>query len=166
MAESAGVLVGAARPGSPSGCALTIRFIEPWRYSMTSRERCRATGMKPIVWRRAPNAWGCEVAYSMNSMPSMPSGLLGSGLCSRTVIAVLSRSGDEQGAEIVARGAEVRQEARFHLPDGRVGGVHADVDRGHHGAGRAAHRNGDRSEEHTSELQSLRHLVCRLLLEK
>src|SRR5438045_6711633 len=30
---------------------------------------------------------------------------------------------------------------------------------------RAALR-GDRSEEHTSELQSLRHLVCRLLLEK
>src|SRR5947199_2363128 len=28
----------------------------------------------------------------------------------------------------------------------------------------AIHR--DRSEEHTSELQSLRHLVCRLLLEK
>src|SRR5205814_10563343 len=27
-------------------------------------------------------------------------------------------------------------------------------------------RVGDRSEEHTSELQSLRHLVCRLLLEK
>src|SRR5258705_5067278 len=26
--------------------------------------------------------------------------------------------------------------------------------------------NDDRSEEHTSELQSLRHLVCRLLLEK
>src|SRR5262245_65061541 len=27
-------------------------------------------------------------------------------------------------------------------------------------------RTGSRSEEHTSELQSLRHLVCRLLLEK
>src|ERR1035438_8534680 len=27
-------------------------------------------------------------------------------------------------------------------------------------------REGGRSEEHTSELQSLRHLVCRLLLEK
>src|SRR5262245_63716100 len=27
-------------------------------------------------------------------------------------------------------------------------------------------RRHDRSEEHTSELQSLRHLVCRLLLEK
>src|SRR5436853_4964752 len=26
--------------------------------------------------------------------------------------------------------------------------------------------NGSRTEEHTSELQSLRHLVCRLLLEK
>src|SRR5262245_64640080 len=32
------------------------------------------------------------------------------------------------------------------------------------GAGREA--DGERSEEHTSELQSLRHLVCRLLLEK
>src|SRR5471030_2388331 len=29
-----------------------------------------------------------------------------------------------------------------------------------------ANANGGRSEEHTSELQSLRHLVCRLLLEK
>src|ERR1039458_7734434 len=31
---------------------------------------------------------------------------------------------------------------------------------------RHAHRQPARSEEHTSELQSLRHLVCRLLLEK
>src|SRR5437899_8539666 len=31
---------------------------------------------------------------------------------------------------------------------------------------RGASRLGRRSEEHTSELQSLRHLVCRLLLEK
>src|ERR1035438_5660246 len=30
----------------------------------------------------------------------------------------------------------------------------------------ASHRAIPRSEEHTSELQSLRHLVCRLLLEK
>src|SRR2546422_4676173 len=30
----------------------------------------------------------------------------------------------------------------------------------------AAQRRGDRSEEHTSELQSRLHLVCRLLLEK
>src|SRR5262245_63953243 len=33
-------------------------------------------------------------------------------------------------------------------------------------AGGAASSIPDRSEEHTSELQSLRHLVCRLLLEK
>src|SRR5262245_62767112 len=32
--------------------------------------------------------------------------------------------------------------------------------------GRALNGHGMRSEEHTSELQSLRHLVCRLLLEK
>src|SRR5438045_9509016 len=48
------------------------------------------------------------------------------------------------------------------------------VDRGHHHRARARHphdvhhhvRPRGRSEEHTSELQSLRHLVCRLLLEK
>src|SRR5690349_23974147 len=34
------------------------------------------------------------------------------------------------------------------------------------GHGRAAHRGFARSEEHTSELQSRRDLVCRLLLEK
>src|SRR5205814_9148997 len=34
------------------------------------------------------------------------------------------------------------------------------------GARRGRPRSGPRSEEHTSELQSLRHLVCRLLLEK
>src|SRR5690554_7815105 len=33
-------------------------------------------------------------------------------------------------------------------------------------AGKYADRNGGRSEEHTSELQSRPHLVCRLLLEK
>src|SRR5437899_10240945 len=35
---------------------------------------------------------------------------------------------------------------------------------GHHGSDST--HSGWRSEEHTSELQSLRHLVCRLLLEK
>src|SRR5437899_6918292 len=36
----------------------------------------------------------------------------------------------------------------------------------HAGAGHRRQHDADRSEEHTSELQSLRHLVCRLLLEK
>src|SRR5258705_5381013 len=34
------------------------------------------------------------------------------------------------------------------------------------GGTKATHSGRARSEEHTSELQSLRHLVCRLLLEK
>src|SRR5438045_6951530 len=34
------------------------------------------------------------------------------------------------------------------------------------GRGQRAQQPAGRSEEHTSELQSLRHLVCRLLLEK
>src|SRR2546425_2199539 len=42
------------------------------------------------------------------------------------------------------------------------GGARAD---GRHGAGRGR-RRAHRSEEHTSELQSLAYLVCRLLLEK
>src|SRR5258705_5863332 len=37
--------------------------------------------------------------------------------------------------------------------------------RQHHSRHEIRHQ-GSRSEEHTSELQSLRHLVCRLLLEK
>src|SRR5258705_4941730 len=39
-------------------------------------------------------------------------------------------------------------------------------DKDTHGLTSAFRRGYDRSEEHTSELQSLRHLVCRLLLEK
>src|SRR2546422_675846 len=35
-----------------------------------------------------------------------------------------------------------------------------------HGLSRAGRRHPERSEEHTSELQSRLHLVCRLLLEK
>src|SRR5258705_9770549 len=59
-----------------------------------------------------------------------------------------------------------RQSAPVHLRDGREIGDHLAV-----AAGAAAEQrlHGDlraRSEEHTSELQSLRHLVCRLLLEK
>src|SRR5262245_64106100 len=40
------------------------------------------------------------------------------------------------------------------------------TDRGERVGGMVSHPPRARSEEHTSELQSLRHLVCRLLLEK
>src|SRR2546425_6035310 len=65
---------------------------------------------------------------------------------------------------------------RSYQPHGRDGGVRPVRDRrravrdtaGPRAAPgiRAAHAHGARSEEHTSELQSLAYLVCRLLLEK
>src|SRR5205814_9603160 len=50
---------------------------------------------------------------------------------------------------------------RAHRARARAGGRAARL----HGPGERD-RGRNRSEEHTSELQSLRHLVCRLLLEK
>src|SRR5262245_64559079 len=49
---------------------------------------------------------------------------------------------------------------------GRRRGPPAAPHRAARAAGGQARALGDRSEKHTSELQSLRHLVCRLLLEK
>src|SRR5258705_5400684 len=62
-------------------------------------------------------------------------------------------------AEPVARRA-TSAPGRCRDPDLAAGGPAA---RGRH---RARWSGSMRSEEHTSELQSLRHLVCRLLLEK
>src|SRR2546422_7481794 len=45
-------------------------------------------------------------------------------------------------------------------------GVEGDGNIGTHGRASAAGGEANRSEEHTSELQSRLHLVCRLLLEK
>src|SRR5258705_10315655 len=47
-------------------------------------------------------------------------------------------------------------------------GIHfsLDIRNPFHNMARVPYYGTDRSEEHTSELQSLRHLVCRLLLEK
>src|SRR2546422_6093582 len=69
--------------------------------------------------------------------------------CSRTAQA--PRQGRSTGAPPVAR-------AETHAP--RAGGSGAGVGGLHRGSGCW------RSEEHTSELQSRLHLVCRLLLEK
>src|SRR2546427_6888802 len=64
--------------------------------------------------------------------------------------------------EQIGRGLELMRLADHHelVPGGELelGGRRRDVARA------AAH--GDRSEEHTSELQSQSNLVCRLLLEK
>jgi hypothetical protein len=37
---------------------LTTTFMPPWRYSSTSRERCRAIGLKPIDSSTWPSACG------------------------------------------------------------------------------------------------------------
>src|SRR5258705_3297119 len=57
--------------------------------------------------------------------------------------------------------AAVHEKATFNLafPDGTT----KDVSLGERAS---CYKGKSRSEEHTSELQSLRHLVCRLLLEK
>src|SRR4051794_39344223 len=57
---------------------------------MTSRERCRATAANPIFCSTAPKACACEVVYSMNSMPSMPSGFFGSGARSAALMVACS----------------------------------------------------------------------------
>src|SRR5688572_17107966 len=64
-------------------------FIGPWRYSSTSRERCRATGLKPIISSTWPKACGRLVAYSTNSMPSSPKGLATSAIASRSIVCVM-----------------------------------------------------------------------------
>src|SRR5690348_18142401 len=70
----------------------------------------------------------------------------------RSSIAVEQRAG---GHRRDARRRTVRiQFRRLRVPDAVPGARHAAV------------RGGTRSEEHTSELQSPVHLVCRLLLEK
>src|SRR5262245_65050546 len=52
--------------------------------------------------------------------------------------------------------------ARLEQRGGAGEGAQPPVEEGEH----HRHQRRHRSEEHTSELQSLRHLVCRLLLEK
>src|SRR3989441_5862158 len=69
---------------------------------------------------------------------------------------------------IRSAGAELPRDVRAPAVRGAGGGDAAGVRAtgGESGEGEAAgHRDG-RSEEHTSELQSLAYLVCRLLLEK
>ena len=63
IADSTGRAPGAVMPVSASGCALTMMFIGPWRNSVTSRERWRATGANPIVCSTLASACGCDVAY-------------------------------------------------------------------------------------------------------
>src|SRR5205814_7920008 len=71
-----------------------------------------------------------------------------------------------------ARGQAFRTEVRHSPPTACRHTVSGTFHSPHRGAFHLSltvlvhYRSPERSEEHTSELQSLRHLVCRLLLEK
>src|SRR3712207_6944581 len=80
----------------------------------------------------------------------------------------LFRSRAGGGRRGVGRAARVGGDPAAAAQRGAAPGVRAD-DRAARAAGRAhraGERQGARSEEHTSELQSRQYLVCRLLLEK
>src|SRR5205814_5312192 len=64
----------------------------------------------------------------------------------------------QRGLLLHAQGRGYRGARPIHRPRAEISGVRS--------ARQALFLRGPRSEEHTSELQSLRHLVCRLLLEK
>src|SRR5437899_9601446 len=64
------------------------------------------------------------------------------------------------------RSIYANQFAMFQKSEGDSEGVAKALFAGHPTNGQLSAWSWDRSEEHTSELQSLRHLVCRLLLEK
>src|SRR5687767_15208630 len=82
----------------------------------------------------------------------------------------ISRQARDDGRVVVPAAVHVyqirdrggRRHRRARLEGRDVGGLHP------HGPGARHHHGGidARSEEHTSELQSLAYLVCRLLLEK
>src|SRR2546425_8265761 len=83
----------------------------------------------------------------------------------------LFRSGEAQGAVAAAQvehrsrravGEVAEQEQRAGVDGARREDVGGDVE----GEGQTQRTDCERSEEHTSELQSLAYLVCRLLLEK
>src|SRR2546425_3594277 len=77
----------------------------------------------------------------------------------------LFRSLEERSDELERQAAAAPAPPSFRQAlDGRAVGVIAEVKRRSPSAG--AIREDLRSEEHTSELQSLAYLVCRLLLEK
>src|SRR5258705_4070633 len=71
-----------------------------------------------------------------------------------------TRAASGVGSAWTASTRAAAKATRSHRSAGVVGTRHV----GSAGSGRVAVSR--RSEEHTSELQSLRHLVCRLLLEK
>ena len=75
MAQAHGPCSSAKRRAKLSGSALTTKLTSPWRYSVTSFERCCATAANPMVSNSRQSFSGSVEAYSTNSKPSVPIGL-------------------------------------------------------------------------------------------
>src|SRR5579862_2863657 len=142
MAAMRGASSVSPSPSTGAGSlALTTMFISPWRYSVTSRERWRAIGRKPIISSTWPRACGRGVEYSMNSMPSRPIGSVASDESSRSsagdviddswvrdgddgrTVSVMWRAGPATGAR--DGWSEAQQAADLHARDAATGEVGA-----------------------------------------
>src|SRR5215813_869105 len=83
----------------------------------------------------------------------------------RTCVGCRARAAKSDLLRVVARGDEIVPDPRARLP-GRGAYLHLSQKCFEQAVRRRAFARALRSEEHTSELQSRPHLVCRLLLEK
>src|SRR2546425_8849697 len=84
-------------------------------------------------------------------------------LSRHTVAMVGTRRPTAYGLQVARRLARDLAERQLVIASGLARGIDSAA---HHGALEGAGKTVARSEEHTSELQSLAYLVCRLLLEK
>src|SRR5262245_63555831 len=94
-------------------------------------------------------------------MKSLKSTSLAMAIVSVGLVVVLgtraeARSPSESSPSKIVKGEVAQVEGEFHMAKDSQGELTLDI----------VDKSYVRSEEHTSELQSLRHLVCRLLLEK
>src|SRR5262245_62235836 len=100
--------------------------------------------------------------------PAAPARLLGTpnaGANTRPAMSPMARNGTKRPPHPPATTAAVVAAARSSATASNVNAA-ASVVSAQAAAPAPGPTAADRSEEHTSELQSLRHLVCRLLLEK
>src|SRR6267143_1992111 len=94
-----------------------------------------------------------------SAMPFMPPGVWGQGV-------LHERPAERLAGLVVRQVLEQRAAEPLRHSAGQLAVDEHRVEQGAAVVGHPVTQHGDRSEEHTSELQSQFHLVCRLLLEK
>src|SRR5206468_6464760 len=106
--------------------------------------------------------WGCSPPYRADASLLRGARPQGSTLFPYTTLFRSLRDGFGEMPRLL--GVRGERTAVRHVAERAA--ARADVAEDHEGRGALAEALGDRSEEHTSELQSRSDLVCRLLLEK